>query len=204
MVDDHPLFADGLRLLLEEALDAELLHVQSVPEALTMLESDSSIDLLLADLFMPGDDGMDLLDAVRLRSLFVPVVVVSSSRSAGDVSRCLARGALGYVPKSSTSDEIVLALQAASKGERYLAKELRAPLEELNARADEVSRALTPRQLDTLRLLAEGLSNKEIAATLGVTSHTVKAHLGVVFQTLGVDNRVQCVSAARELGLVTR
>ncbi len=204
MVDDHPLFADGLRLLLQQALGATIVDVQTVADALERLAEEDSLDVVLTDLFLPDDDGLDLLEAMRLRSVFVPVVVVSASKSAADVLRVFERGALGYVPKSSPSDEIVAALTAVSRGERYVAAELREAIEDLGAEAARVHAALTPRQLQTLRLLGEGLSNKEIAAALEVTPSTVKAHLGVVFHALQVDSRLQCVQVARELGLVDR
>ena len=130
--------------------------------------------------------------------------MLSSSEKPSDVRRALAAGALGYVPKSANSDTLMAALHLVLAGEVYvpplLLDEPPRPIAGARVRSDP-ARGLTERQFDALRLLARGLTNKEIALELELSEKTVKIHVGAIFKALGVVNRAQAAEAARREGL---
>jgi DNA-binding NarL/FixJ family response regulator len=207
VADDHALFRDGLRYLLGQLDGAlELLEAKDGAEALELARAHPDLDLVLLDLGMPGIDGLAGLRLLRARCPAVPVVILSASEEPADVRQALDAGALGFIPKSSTSQVMLSALRLVLSGGMYLppsymerSHAVRVPL----AAASSVeSLGLTPRQLDVLRLLGQGHSNKEIARVLDLAEGTVKLHISAILRALGVDNRTRAVvAAARLLGL---
>jgi DNA-binding NarL/FixJ family response regulator len=124
--------------------------------------------------------------------------VLASSEEIDDIRRALAAGACGYVPKSAGGSTLVSAIRLALDGEIYVP-----PVVLQTGRpAPPAAQQVTPRQMDVLRLLAEGASNKAIAATLGLSEKTVKAHLASLFRTLNVGNRTQAIAVARSYGIL--
>jgi two-component system, NarL family, nitrate/nitrite response regulator NarL len=158
-------------------------------------------------LAMPGSDGFAaLLEFSRLQPQ-LPVVVVSSSEEPSDVRRALAAGALGYIPKSAPPRTILAAVQFVLDGNVYVPTLLAQPgasmLEESGADSSgKSSVSLTSRQIDVLRLLREGRSNKEIGRKLGLSEKTVKVHVTALFKALKVANRIQAAAMAEKSGVV--
>lgn len=201
LVDDHRLFLDGLRVLVEGlAEEVEVLQATSGAQALACVQANPDLDWVFLDLQLPDTDGLAVLQAFVERRVRVPVIVLSGSDEGADVERALALGASGYVPKSADADEIRTALRAIERNGRYLSPAVRAVLERHRARAGSVS--LTGRQREVLALMAQGLSNRAIAARMGVTESTVKGHVAMLFASLGASNRTHCVSEARRVGLI--
>jgi two-component system nitrate/nitrite response regulator NarL len=204
IIDDHSIVRAGLAALLREpGVAIEVVQAATAAEGLTQIAAHGDLDAVFLDLNMPGEDGLAALDTIGKRHPELPVILLSSSEDPADVRRALAAGALGYLPKSSSPQTMMSVLRLVLAGEVYvpplLLKEEAAPHNgKANARAD----ALTDRQADVLRLLARGLSNKEIGRELLVSERTVKAHMTAVFKSLGVVNRAQAVEAARRAGLV--
>ncbi len=158
----------------------------------------SSVDLLLLDLRLSDSEGFAGLAGVRSDFPTVPVVVVSASEDGATITRALAFGAAGFIPKSASLAEMIEALTAIRAGETWAPPTAGvAEVEPMEARIA----SLTPSQLRILIGLQEGRLNKQIAFDLGVTEATIKAHLTGVFRKLGVQNRTQAVIAARALSL---
>lgn len=207
VADDHALFRDGLRYLLGQLGEAlELLEAKDGAEALELARAHPELDLVLLDLGMPGIDGLAGLRLLRARCPAVPVVILSGSEEPADVRQALDAGALGFIPKSSTSQVMLSALRLVLSGGMYLPPsymlERPAVRMPLAAASSVESLGLTPRQLDVLRLLGQGHSNKEIARVLDLAEGTVKLHISAILRALGVDNRTRAVvAAARLLGL---
>ena len=206
VADDHALFRDGLRYLLGQLGEpVEVLEAKDGAAALELAGAHPELELVLLDLGMPGVDGLAGLRLLRARSPAVPVVILSGSEEPADVRQALDAGALGFIPKSSTSQVMLSALRLVLSGGMYLppsylerAQSVRVPL----AASSLDSLGLTPRQLDVLRLLGQGHSNKEIARVLQLAEGTVKLHISAILRALGVDNRTRAVvAAARLLGL---
>lgn len=198
VADDHPLFRAALGSALARAAPGAL--VEETPSLAGAREAlaRGPVDLLLLDLRLSDSEGFAGLASVRSDFPAVPVVVVSASEDAATVSRALAFGAAGFIPKSATLAEMVDALTVIRSGEVW------APSTgEVSDSPPVESRiaSLTPSQLKILIGLQEGRLNKQIAFDLGVTEATIKAHLTGVFRKLGVQNRTQAVIAARSLSI---
>jgi len=146
---------------------------------------------------MPGANGLDTIRELRARAPQVPLIVVSAEEDPAQVSALLGLGVSGYVPKSDPPAVIVSAVRLVLAGGTYVPPRLLVA----GAKADVGLSELTPRQVEVLRLLAQGLPNKSIANALGVSEGTVKVHLIAVFRALNVRNRTAAVLAAqRHLG----
>lgn len=202
LADDHALFREGLRLVLHR-LGSEVEVVETGDFHETVAACDKGrYDLALVDLAMPGMDGVSGVRALAERLGETPVVVVSAIDAADSIRRALLAGALGYIPKTLDSAQLIQALKSVSAGHRYLPPGFDAAAQSLAASEVAAFGRLTPRQLDVLNLVAEGWSNKEIARTLGLAEGTVKLHVTALLRSLGASNRTQAVSIARTNGLI--
>ncbi|HYL19588.1 MAG TPA: response regulator transcription factor [Burkholderiales bacterium] len=196
IVDDHPLYREGvIRTLSARPLYANAVGVATSEDALRMLDEDPSFDLVLVDRKLSGSDGLDLLREIGARHPDVARMLTSADASAATMTAAVKAGAQGFVPKDGSIAQTIDAIGRVLAGEVYWPKEL-----------GELGCAgvpdLTQRQRDTLRLLAEGRSNAQIAYALGISERTVKAHLKAIYEALRVDTRVQALVKARELGLL--
>lgn len=194
IVDDHALFRAGVALLLLR-LDAavESVEVSSVEEALSLAETrPPRFELVLLDLNLHGTQGLDALHAMQKAFPDAAFVVVSGRESSEAMREARAKGARGYIVKAVSADVMLAALQQVLAGASHF------PL--LPDSAPHETR-LTPRQRDILKLLCQGLTNKEIALQLGMSDNTVRTHLMFAFRMLGVRSRTAAALAARRLGL---
>ena len=195
--DDHALFREGLTLILGQ-LDpaAELESVGDAETALARVAQGDKPDLVLLDLQLPGMDGFAALAALRRDHPDVPVVVLSASESPARARSALQRGASGFIPKSSRGAVLLSALRLVLAGGIYVPQ-----LVMDGAAAAAKAAALTDRQLEVLRLLARGLTNREIAEVLKISETTVKSHVKALYEALDVTNRTEAAMRMRELGL---
>lgn len=206
IADDHPLFRDALKRAVSSLFpSASLAEADTTAALQTLLEQISDPDLLLLDLHMPGASGFSGLVHVRARHPSLPVIVVSGNEEPGVMRRAIAHGASGYIPKSSSLDEMAQAIQQVLDGEVWLPKSARGA-QATHLAADEADiarrlRELTPQQFRVLMMLADGLLNKQIAYELGVSEATIKAHMTAILKKLGASNRTQAVVAAARLQL---
>lgn len=193
IVDDHPLFRAGFHAVLEQsALDAGVLSVSSIAEAMQALQRDSDIALVLLDIHLRGDDGFTALKTIGERFPTTACIMISGDEGQGVASRAVASGASGFIPKSFTAEEMIAAIQKVLAGDVFVpATASLAPAE---------PHGLTLRQLEVISMLGRGFSNKEIARALDVAERTVKAHVSAVFEALNVKNRTQAVLVAQRRG----
>jgi two-component system nitrate/nitrite response regulator NarL len=195
IVDDHPLFRAGFHAVLEQsALEAGVLSVSSVTEALQLMQRDADIGLVLLDIHLKGDDGFHALRLIGSRFPTTACVMISGDESADIAARAVAAGASGFIPKSFTAEEMLAAIRKVLAGEVFVPERSR------NALPTPESTGLTLRQLEVISMLGRGFSNKEIARALDVAERTVKAHVSAVFEALNVRNRTQAVLVAQRLG----
>ena len=195
MVDDHAVVLEGLAALLRtSSLAPHVLQASDLKTALQLVDAHCDLDLVLLDLMMPGLDGADALQVLVERRPSAPVVILSSSEEPSDVRRALARGALGYVPKSATPATLLAAIRLVLEGEIYVPPILARASERP---ASSPVRALTNRQGQVLDCLVADLSNKQIAHRLSLSEKTVKAHVTAILRTLGVTSRRDAVRSAR-------
>ncbi len=213
LIDDHPLFREGVALLLKPLVEAlETWEAGSCEEAFALLAERGSADLVMIDLGLPGLSGLEGLSRLRRDHPEVPVVVMSSADDKDTVLAVLDAGAMGFIPKSSTSQVMLGALRlilakgiylppSVFLGGRAMPPAMPAPAAApaQGRRAAEIG--LTPRQADVLHLLLQGKPAKLIGRQLNLSLSTVKAHTSSVLRALNVTTRTQAVLAASRMGL---
>lgn len=196
IVDDHPLFRAGFHAVLEQGqLDAAVLSVSSVQEALQILQRDPEVGLVLLDIHLRGADGFSALRIIGEKFPTTACIMISGDEQDGIAARAVAAGASGFIPKSFTAEEMVAAIQQVMAGDIFVPASTAVPM------PGETS-SLTLRQLEVITMLGRGCSNKEIARALDVAERTVKAHVSAVFEALNVRNRTQAVLAAQRRGFL--
>ncbi len=211
LIDDHTLFREALLHVLRQFdSTAVVIEAATAREAIRLAAHYHDLDLILLDLNLPGLNGLCALPELHELRPTVPLIILSASEDASDVRQALAAGAMGYIPKSSSSREMITALRLALAGEVYVPRALLAALEALATASSQATAVveekeaggLTPRQLEVLRLMGQGLSNKAICKRLNVAEGTVKLHVAAVLRALSAGNRTQAVIEATRRGLI--
>ena len=210
LVDDHALLRDGLALMMaQEFRELQLLQAGTLAQAHAALQANPDVRLVLLDLGLPDGDGIEALPGLREAAPGAMLVALSADEKRETVLAAIAAGAAGYIPKTAQSGAMMAALRFVLSGGVYLPAavlERRASERRDSAVAGAVERSpeelgLSPRQVDVLKLLVEGKSNKLIARDLAMSESTVKTHLEALFRRLGANSRTQAVVAAARLGL---
>jgi two-component system, NarL family, nitrate/nitrite response regulator NarL len=208
VVDDHPIVREGLAAFLEQlGPDTSVLQAADASRALALAAEHSDLDVVILDLALPGLNGMSAIAEFGRARPELPVIVLSASEDARQAREALAQGALGYVPKSASRQTLVSAIQLVLNGEIYVPPlvlgESPAPAPAApGARANGGRALLTDRQIEVLRRLSAGQSNKTIARDLDLSEKTVKAHVTAIFRALNVVNRTQAAAAGRGAGII--
>jgi DNA-binding NarL/FixJ family response regulator len=197
VVDDHALFRTGVANIINQETDLQVVaEAGNGAEAVEAFERYQP-DVTLLDLRMPVMEGVEVVRKVRERDPAARVIVLTTYDTDEDISRALKAGAKAYVLKDISAEALVSCIHDVLAGKTYLAPAAAAKLAEGVARVQ-----LTPRELSSLRLLADGKANKEIAQELGISERTVKTHLGHLFEKLGVTSRTEAVKVANRRGLI--
>lgn len=195
LIDAHPMLRNGVKQLL--SLDTTLTVVGEAGDGIqgVKLAEELDPDLILLDLNMPGMNGFETLDQLRLKSLSGRIVVFSVSNYSDDLVTALKRGADGYLLKDMEPEELLAALKQAAAGKMVVSPTLTPILaESLREDRSEGERdieQLTPRERDILKLIAQGLSNKMIARKLDITESTVKVHVKHLLKKMKLKSRVE-------------
>lgn len=203
LVDDHAMVRHGLQQLLDVDPDIEVVGTaQDGAEAITVV-ADAQPDVVLMDLQMPEVDGVEATRRIVAADGEVAVVILTSFGDRERIVGALDAGAVGYLLKDAEPEDLLDGIRAAARGESPLhpraARELLAARSSPTARPSTVE--LTPRESEVLRLVRQGLANKQIARRLGISERTVKAHLTSTFQRIGVVDRTQAALWAERQGL---
>jgi len=200
IADDHPVVRAGLRALLDAEEDLEVVGEAATPADAVALAETLAPELVLMDLqFGQETTGADATRRIRSLDAAPYVLVLTNYDSDGDILGAVEAGASGYLLKDAPPHELVAAVRAAASGQSALAPAIAGRLM-ARMRAPQV--ALSAREIDVLRLVAEGASNGDVAARLHISDATVKSHLVHVFSKLGVSSRTAAVSEARSLGML--
>lgn len=199
LADDHPLMREGVRQVLAQLEPAvEIIDAHDYPSLFAQTAAHTDLDLAVVDLNMPGFVGMQGITQFRNRFPDIPLVVLSASESPHDIRSALEAGALGYIPKATSTIMMLAALRQVLSGNLYIPASLgdnglhtAAP-----ADFDDLQHSgLTARQLEVARLLAQGCANKAIAGMLAMSESTVKVHIAAIFRAFKVTNRTEAVLA---------
>ena len=215
IADNHALHRIGVRELLRE-LDAEVAVVEasSFDAALEAVEHEPAFDLLVLDLDMPGMAGVEGVAALHRRAPDVPLIVVTAAEQPEAVQASIERGAAGFMDKSMNPRVMLNAVRLVLSGGTYVPSSVLfgrpsrglgdSSLRSYSGQSDSSALGLTRRQHDVLRLLARGMSNKDIARELDLAEGTVKVHVSAIFKALKVSNRTEAVVKAGEAQMTER
>jgi len=216
VVDDHPLIVEALRHVLQQlGRDVEVIGASTAAEGRVLVAAHPDADLLLLDLSLPDRDGLGTLAEVRRAFPALPVVVLSASDRREDVVGAIDLGAMGFVPKTSSSQIMLQALRLVLSGGVYVPPAALAPSDASAADSETAGAAqldtaapltadalgLTGRQAQVLALILQGKPNKSICRELGLAEGTVKIHVAAILRALNVSTRTQAVIEASRLGL---
>ena len=196
IVEDHPIMRLGIAAIINAQRDMRVCGQAGSGEDAVRMYGQLHPDLLLLDLRLPGMSGLDVLREIRRADPNARCVVLTTYEGDEDIHQALAAGAAGYVIKAMSHDTLVDALRRVHAGSRYLPAPVADSLASRTPNSD-----LSPREREVLSLMVHGKSNKEIASALGITEATVKSHVSVILDRLGVSDRTQAVIAALQRGL---
>ena len=202
LADDHHLVREGLRLVLSRVEGFEVVGDAATQEDAVELVDATNPDVLLLDLTFPDGDGLPLLRALRARHRDLRVVVLTMHRESETVRQALAAGAAGYVVKGARSSELVEAITAVSRGERYLHSSVTAAIVDDSIRWLSGGGPMSLREREILSLIASGYPPAEVARMLGISVHTVRRHVANLSAKLGLRGTMALVRYAIRNGLV--
>ncbi len=204
IVDDHGVVRQGLRMYLGSSSEFEIIGEARNGREAVDLARQLQPDVVLMDLLMPGMDGIAATAEIRRELPEVEVIALTSVLEDTAVSQAVRAGAIGYLLKDAESEELLSAIRAAAAGRVYLTPTALTRLMRDVHAPQQILEPLTPRELDVLRLLADGKSNREIGRALNITDQTVKSHVSHVLDKLGVTSRTQAALYAIDSGLAGR
>jgi DNA-binding NarL/FixJ family response regulator len=208
IADDHHLVRQGIRALLERAEDIDVVGEAADGQQAVELAARLAPDVLVMDLAMPHMDGSQAIGHIHALGGPTAVVILSIYTDATLVRQALRDGAKGYLPKSASREELLLAVRAAHQGEIYLSPAVSQPVVDgfLALQGADVlhsaDKRLTPRERQTLTLIAEGCTNKAIAQSLRISVKTVEKHRASMMKKLGAHNLAELIREALRRGLV--
>ena len=196
LVDDHTMVRRGLATFLRAFDDLELAGEAESGEAAIQLCAAVLPDVILMDMVMPDMDGAAATRAIRQQFPQVQVIALTSFKEGELVKNALAAGAIGYLLKDVSADDLVRAIRAAHAGRATLSPEAAQALVETANQPLAPGLDLTERELEVLTLMVEGLNNTQIAGRLTVSSSTIKSHVSSILSKLGVASRTEAVTLA--------
>ncbi len=207
LVENEHLVREGLRALL--ALEGEISVVGEAADGRAAIEQipAAGVDVLVLDLRMPEVSGLQVLEELGRRECLPPTLILTTFDQTWELAECVRRGARGYLRKDVTLEQLVQAIRRLASGETFFHPALTERLLKsapLTSAGPESLEALTPRELEVVRLMAGGMSNREIAEMLGAAEGTIKHHVSNLLGKLGARDRTQAVLFAIERGLFSQ
>lgn len=202
LVDDHHLVREGLRLVLSSVDGFEVVGEAGTHEEAFDLVARSRPDVLVLDLTFPEGDGLPLLRALRTLHPALRVIILTMDRGSETVRQALVAGAQGYVVKGAHSGELLDAILAVWRGERYLHSSVTGAIIDDSIRFNRAGSPLSLREREILSLLASGYPTSEVGVMLGISVHTVRRHVANLSDKLGMRGRTALVRYAVEHDLV--
>lgn len=198
IVDDHPVVRAGLTSMLGTHAELQVIgSASSGEEALAMIELHAP-DVVLLDLRMPGLNGIDMLAAAKKNGSQIRAIILTSYETDEDIYRAVQAGAQGYLLKDTPFKEMLDAIRAVHAGKRYIPRQIAQRLAERMMRTE-----LTAREVEILKMLAKGPTNKQIGHALGISDYTVRNHVNSIIEKLEVSDRTEAATTAIQRGIIT-
>jgi len=198
VVDDHPVVRDGLRAVLALQPDCEVVGEARNGEEAIARFAGLRPDVAIVDLRLPGVGGLEAIAAMRRLDAAARIIVLTSYGGDSELQQAVDAGALGVLLKGASGQEVVQAVRQVHRGQPCIAPEVAECLREWKSLP-----ALTAREIEVLRLVAEGLRNQQVADRLGVSPNTVKIHVNRILEKLGAQDRTEAVTRALRRGLIS-
>ena len=204
IVDDHTLLRHGLRLIFNHAEGLAVVGEASDGEEAIAMAQTLKPDVILMDVNMPGVDGIEATRRIRAAQPEIQVLMLTISKQDTDLISALKAGARGYLLKNAESGEVIESIRRVAAGEPILPPSMMARVLDELADPTPTPKELTEREIETLKLVAQGLGNKEIAAELHISENTVKTHVRHILEKLGLSNRAEAAAYAVKTGLTPK
>ena len=218
VADDHELFLKGLELIIHDTYpEAEMFFAKDYQEEFQIIAQHQDLNLILTDLAMPGSKWLEAIQKIHEAAPETPIIILSAVFDKEIVQKTIELGAAGYIPKTSSNAVILSAINLVLSGGVYIPVELLngtnknefdllKQVENIEQEKDvqEKVKILSPRQIDVLKLIADGKSNKQIAYELGLTEGKIKLYVTAILKILNVYNRTGAVVEAAKLGLIKK
>lgn len=202
IVDDHDMVRKGLIVLLENFADIQVVGDMNDAHMALNICREQPVDVVLMDVIMPRLDGIEATRMIRTHCDDTQVIMLTSFSEEENVQEAIKAGAIGYLMKNVSGDELANAIRRAAQGQSTLGPEATQVLIRAATRPPMVGHDLTEREREVLALMIEGLNNREIADRLIISSSTVKNHVSSILSKLGTSSRTHAVALAVEHGIV--
>jgi len=223
IADDHELFLKGLEFILQETIqNPEIQKANSYTEIFAILNQKQNFDLIITDLAMPGANWLEAIKKIHQQQTETPIIIISAVFDKEILQQTLDIGVSGYIPKTAPNNLITSAINLVLAGGIYIPHELLystnktdskstedkertsslKTLENITTNNKNTPKGLTARQIDIVKCIAEGLSNKQIAYKLNLTEGTIKVHITIILKLLNVKNRTSAVIEAAKRGYI--
>ncbi len=211
IADDHQLIIDTLTLLLKDAPDMDVLEEANNGEEVMQILQRRKVDLILMDIEMPELDGIEATKLIRAKYPDVKVMALSGTKEKKTITKMLDAGASGFVLKNCTKDELISAIRKIARGSKYFSSDVSEALMDIMAESKEKQKSvtaiiqrdqLTPREIEIIKLLAEGMSSPDIAKKLFRSSRTIDTHRTNIMKKIGVHNIAGLIKYAIQNGII--
>ena len=222
IADDHELFLNGLSFILKENINSpEIITANDYTEIFSIIDNNKNIDLVITDLAMPGSDWLSAISKIHKALPDTPIIIISAVFDKEILQQTLDIGVSGYIPKTSSNNLIVSAINLVLAGGIYIPHDMLynsntqststnkhldtlKNLEKFNTKdLPSEKKKLTERQIEIIKCIAEGLSNKQIAYKLNLTEGTIKVHITIILKILNVKNRTSALIEETKLGYLS-
>lgn len=203
IADDHELFRNGLAELLRKHDDIKI--VKSVADGLELMKlinNQFEADIVLLDITMPNMDGFEVLKELKALDTTIKPIVISMHNDGNYIAKCAKLGAYGYLLKNTDESELILAIRSVTKGKKYFSAEISEKMINFMATQSISENILSNKETEVLGLLAKGLTTKEIANQLFVSSRTIETHRANILKKLEVKNTAELIKKAAKMNLI--
>ena len=203
IADDHELFRNGLAELLRKHDDIKI--VKSVADGLEFMElinNQFEADIVLLDITMPNMDGFEVLKELQTSVSTIKPIVISMHSDGNYIAKCAKMGAYGYLLKNTDEAELILAIRRVNKGKKYFSAEISEKMINFMSTQSISENILSNKETEVLGLISKGLTTKEIAAKLFVSSRTIETHRANVLKKLEVKNTAELIKKAAKMNLI--
>ncbi|MGA9637014.1 response regulator [Flavobacterium sp.] len=203
IADDHELFRNGLAELLRKHDDIKI--VKSVGDGLEFMElvkNQFEADIVLLDITMPNMDGFQVLKELQTLTSTIKPIVISMHNDGNYIAKCAKIGAYGYLLKNTDESELILAIRTVNKGKKYFSAEISEKMINFMSTQSISEDILSNKEMEVLGLISKGLTTKEIAAKLFVSSRTIETHRGNILKKLEVKNTAELIKKTAKMNLI--